>query len=192
MKTETTRKKLTMDALNTTLEGLCQVYDKTMTPVLLELWQRMLSDFYEDEFHRAIKSYLIGRDGGFMPKPGQIYALARPEGDRESEASLMVEHMHLLLGTCGGDRDGVARAQSKLTEIGWAYVENMGGWSRFASEMQLIDEGDVLTAKSQARKAIMGLIDRKKSGKTLLLGKETDGPVSLSAYAKNLLPAPQE
>ena len=142
------------------LKGLAEIYDKKITNDLMKIWNAVLQELTEEELAKGIKAYVLDPKHEFFPKPGQIYGLARPQGNKEEEAALIVDRIFFALSSYGKDSYGTRRAREKIGELGWLYIENQGGWDQFGSG---VENDSVPTLKSQARKSIMGLIQRKRS-----------------------------
>jgi hypothetical protein len=176
--------RLTRDRVSKTVMGLCQIYDKTTNPLLFEVWFNVVCELSVKEFEWAVKEYMIRDKSRFMPLPGQIYSLARPEVDRDGEAQLLADRIFYTLGPCGENDSAIAK--EKLNDVQWAYIQNIGGWSTFARDMQLTSD-DMAILKSQARRAILNLLVKNKAGKSLLLDDEPELK-QLGDSIKKLLP----
>lgn len=146
------------------MKGLSEIYERKITDDLMSIWQSVLKDLSQEELAKGVEAYVLDPSRDFFPKPGQIYALARPQGNKEEEAALITDRIFACLSSHGKDDYGTKRAREKIGELGWMYIEQTGGWSKFGLEL---DNGDVPTMKSQARKSIMGLIQRKISDMSL-------------------------
>lgn len=144
------------------LRGFAEIYDKPISDELQKIWTNVLSDLTQDELDRAVKAYILDPKNVFFPKPGQIYGLAKPQGDKEEEAALIADRIFTCLRDHGSDSFGTNRARTRIGELGWNAIQNQGGWDAFIRSV--ISESDVSTLKSQMRKSIMGLIQRERSG----------------------------
>lgn len=150
------------------LIGFGDAYEKVISDPLIQIWNSVLGDLSPEEVAFGAKLYLRGPTCAFFPKPGQIYQLARPPVDYETEATLIVDEIFALTWCGANDGD---RAKKSLSERAWAYIEQRGGWYKFASEMQ---QGginlDIL--KSQMRKGVMGMQQRQTNATLALENKE--------------------
>lgn len=140
---------------------MSELYSKAITPELTEIWLSILSPLSPEELALAVKAYLLDPNNKFFPLPGQIYGIARPEIDPDIEAQTIVDVIFNLLGSCGADTKAIERAESRLCLVGNAYIKSIGGWSKFSSDMQLVD-GDISTLKAQIRKGIVNCIERHR------------------------------
>jgi hypothetical protein len=146
-----------------TLAGLGQVYEKEITESLIQIWCALLGELTEEELNAAVKAYCLDPElSRFMPKPGQIFGLARPQIDREEEAAIVADSIFAAQRLYGADSVGTSRAQLKIGALGWEYIQAQGGWQVFWHSVTSTDEVPIL--KSQVRKALMGLIHRQRSG----------------------------
>jgi hypothetical protein len=148
--------------LGKVLYGLGKIYDKDVNEDVLSIWFNALQEVTCEELARAVTAYIKQADSKFFPKPGEIYALAKGIVNLESEAALIADLVFQAQASYGCDITGTLRAEMKMGEIGWSYVKNCGGWETFVQSVRSYD--DVSNMKSQARKSIQGLLERKRSG----------------------------
>lgn len=157
------------------LEGFLIIYERKgeLSEVLVEIWSTALSQLTQAELRRGVEKYLLSNSPSF-PKPGQIYALARPEHDAvviEAEAQRIANLVFDCLSygdqTYGGNYPSSAeRARTKMGEIGWQYIQACGGWSKFVQGFAYDGAtADLATAKAQARKMIIGLLQNQSTAK---------------------------
>lgn len=154
------------------MKALAEIFPQTLTDQLVHLWCRLLSDLSDEELARGVTAFIRDPESEFFPKPGQIYGFARPQGDKEEEAALVVDRIFYALGAYGKDSLGEKRAKDKIGELGWSYVVNRGGWNSFGND---IKNDDLFTAKSQIRKSIMGFMQRERNDKTMLVNLRSLG-----------------
>lgn len=165
----------------TLLKGFCDAYEKPMTEPLINIWATVLGDLSPEELSRASKEYLRGPNCAFFPKPGQIYQLARPD-QSEGEASLIADRIWAAC-SYGTDSVGTERAKTFIGELGWAVVENHGGWSSFNRSVTSIDQGPIL--KAQWRKSVSEMMLKKKRGEPITQQLTNDG-ISLKTLGVDL------
>ena len=147
------------------MKALGELYDKQFSELLIDMWFSVLHDVTDQEFVNAIKAYVTDPKNVFFPKPAQILGLAKGVLDVESQASLIADNVFYCLRSYGTDQIGEERAKSRMGDVGWAYIKNGGGWATFVQSIK--DEADVPILKSQARKAIMGLLELKRSNRPI-------------------------
>lgn len=174
----------------TTLLGLGQIYEKRITDELVQIWCNVLKEISPEELTTAVKAYVIDPKNVFMPKPGQIYGIARPQPDKEEEAALIVDRIFHALRSHGTDAYGTERAKDKIGEFGWNYILQVGGWHSFVGSVR--SEDDVPIIKSQIRKSLMGLIQRQRNDIQLLQNESDSAKLlplkSLGLEMKTLKP----
>lgn len=154
------------------LNGLAVIYDREVTKDLVDIWCAVLSDLSEEEIIAGVTTY-VRNDNPFFPKPGQIYALIRPQQNGEQEATLIAERIISQLGPNGGPSEfNAKRAKLRIGEIGWKYIqEYRNGWAAFSDSFD--EDTNLETAKSQIRKGLMSLLIDKNASMTLLANGES-------------------
>jgi hypothetical protein len=153
---------VTENEIMVTLRGLGTIYDKEISEDLLQIWCSVLQGVTSEELTRAVRVYVTAAENVFFPKPGQIHAIAKGIVDLESEAVQITDSIFYCLRSYGPDPLGIDRTKKKIGEIGWLYIQSIGGWEAFVISVR--SEDDVPIIKSQVRKSIMGLLQRKRSG----------------------------
>jgi hypothetical protein len=148
------------------LKVLSVSYNKVIDDDTYLVWEAVLRDLTPLEIDKAVMAYSRDPENSFFPPPGKIYGLARPQGDKEEEASLIADRIFAALRAYGTDTLGTDRAHMKIGDLGWTYIENQGGWPTFVGSVRSDDDVPIL--KAQCRRSIMGLIQRKRSDIPLL------------------------
>lgn len=163
----------------TAIRGLAANYGKELTPALIAIWCRALQDLTAQELDDAVQRYVLS-DSPFFPTVGQIYALARPKPDTDGEASLITDKVYYALESFGTDRYGTDRAREHIGEVGWIYIQNVGGWEKFSTTVGRMDNDSIPTNRAQTRKSIAAILNRKTSGLPALPWSEpTEVPLGL-------------
>lgn len=61
------------DTLANAFELFADEYAVTLTPAKAELWLMVFEDASDDEFRKALKTFMQSADAKWMPHPGQVY-----------------------------------------------------------------------------------------------------------------------
>jgi hypothetical protein len=172
------------------LAGLTKIYEQELTDELVDIWTTIFEGISEQEFIQGIVKYCLDPESKFFPKPGQIYSLIRPESDSNSQAALIADSIFTALRNYGADSIGKAKARSKIGEIGWQWVERIGGWQIFIESV--VNEEQVPTLKAQCRMALKGLISKQKCNNNTMQIQNCASPekqfnlIDLGVYLKNI------
>ena len=153
-------------AIAKTVLGFGLIYRVEIQHELIVIWQEILRDLTLDELVRAVKIYNLDPElSKFMPRPGQIYGLAKPEPDKREEASLIADSIWTALTMYGEDKYNTNRAKLKIGPVGWEWIETQGGWSTFHRNYNQEDV-NMGTTKAQIRNSVMGLIENGKRNRS--------------------------
>jgi len=140
--------------------GLGSVFKEKIDDNLIHIWCSVLKDLSPQELLMAVEVYCKDPENKFFPRVGQIYGLARPKPNFETEAQLLADRVYYAGCAYGADSEGIERARKKVGELGWKYIQNQGGFQKF---IDLINEmGDPGTIKSQIRKSVIGLMEQNE------------------------------
>jgi hypothetical protein len=162
------------------LNGLAVTYDKEVTKDMITIWEAVLSDLTDEEIRMAVTAY-VRSDKGHFPRPGQIYSLVKPQENEDHEAILITERIMSQIGPNGGDSAfNCNRAKMRIGEVGWRYItEYRSGWSAFCNSFD--ENTNLEVAKSQIRKALVGLLIQKNSSMSMI-DNENEQPRSLRSF----------
>ena len=139
---------------------------------LIIAWNLILGDLSRQELADALETFLKSDQSKFFPKPGQLYALARPQPDLEGEAALLTDKIYYCLESYGSDAYGTERAKERIGELGWVYIQNLGGWTKFTTTVGMVEMSELGGEKARTRKSLMGILERQKCGLPLVPAAE--------------------
>jgi hypothetical protein len=141
--------------LSRTLYAIGKMYNVRIEQDVLCLWELVLEELTDEEFLQGVKLYLKGSNK-FFPQPGEILQLVKPKFDSKNEASEIVDRIFTALSKYGFSKFDIERAKLEIGEIGWSYIQKLGGWSLWG---QNITNDQVPILKSQMRNSLQHLLD---------------------------------
>ena len=150
------------------LVGVGEVYGKSFTSAMIEIYWRILKDFEFEEVKKAIHRHLENPDTGrFLPKPADI--IMAIEGNSESQSLLAWSKVCAAIYKIG-IYTSVAFDDALIHRV----IEDMGGWQRLcktkseelpfvAKEFQKRYQGYVIKKPASHPKYFSGLIEQQNS-----------------------------
>lgn len=146
------------------MRGLTLLYNKAWSEDLAEIYRTILRPLTVPQLIRAIELWVNDPKNVFFPLPAQLKALVMPQ-DTEGEAGLIAARIWKAC-SYGTDTLNETRAKNFIdSDVGWAVVQNSGGWSSFQGSVQNLSQGPILQA--QWRGAILEMMQKKKRGEDL-------------------------
>ena len=106
--------------------GLCEVYERTPTKVLVEAYYSVLSDLTERQFADAVKYVLSTRQYTKLPTPGEIRNAA--VGDVNTKGLVALEKVEK-----SASRYGSYSSVAFDDHVIHMTITSMGGWPKFCS-----------------------------------------------------------
>lgn len=142
------------------LGGLAKLVGFTLTPELVELYDRGMRRFGYDRALKAVEEHIITRRGqDRFPSIGDLVRLIQPE-ENDDDAAVEV---------AGRIFDAIARfgywnpkeAQDYVGEVGWLVVARNGGWAALCEGTL---SRNVPALKAQFREMALSILRRARAG----------------------------
>ena len=173
-----------------------QLYNRTLDEgAILFFAEGLTAAVGEKDALRALKGWLMR--GKVFPSIADLVELVRPGGttadapvSAEAEAAEVADRIAAAI-----ERDGYTnteRARERIGELGWAVVEQCGGWAVVCRQVETYEQ--LATYRAQWRRSALGLRERALKGR---LGerpalpaplRRPGGPVSAGALLGSVLP----
>ena len=110
------------------IAGIGEVYDKTFTPAVIEIYWSVLKSFKFDEVKNAVRKHFANPDSGkYLPKPADI--IMAIDGSQQNQALLA-----WTKASYAAQRVGRYTSVTFDDALIHAVIEDMGGWWRFCSK----------------------------------------------------------
>lgn len=106
------------------MAAICELHDKTMSRVMIDLYWKVLEPFSDEECEKAFKELILSNR--FFPKPVDFMEII--QGKKENRAT---EAWLIALGTLKhyGNYESVKFADPVIHSV----IEVMGGWPQFGT-----------------------------------------------------------
>jgi hypothetical protein len=140
--------------------ALGEYYDKPLTATQIAAYTEDLVDLEPEALSRAILAYRRDPKNDRFPLPAKLKELACPSMDPETNAVVAADLIVSSISKYGPDRGEDAR--KAIGELGWAVVQNNGGWDEVCRSIRSYEE--LPTMRAQLRNSAKAIQIRARAG----------------------------
>lgn len=157
--------------------GLAEYYEKSLTPLQLEMYVEDLLDLSQEDLIKAIRLYRNDPEKKFFPRPAELKGVLSPTDEEKAQDAVtrIVYALKQWGDPYGHQPEKQERAKNYLGTLGWKIVEREGGWAAMSN---LPEVGPVV--QSQWRRSAVSFM------KTTKLGIEDEPPALEGGGLKSL------
>lgn len=125
-----------IEKLNELLAGLCVTFDREFQPLLIDVWDKALSDLSIDEIDRAVCRRWVAVSGKKFPVPADIRELIT--GDPASRATIALETLKSAMVKSGAYKSVCFTDPALMVA-----VEHYAGWIEICRAYRELRDRDV-------------------------------------------------